>query len=267
MKFLRVVSLCLAAAGVAFGFSACRPGNEGSGAGMMMEKTYEVENFDVLQFTTFMYVTLQHGDKQSVKIKADSTVLAMMDVSSRHGCLWIGVDDRENYAKLSNRNRKIEVEVTYTDLKELMCTGAVKVTMKDTLHAEKLNLLLRGASVLNGAVDVASKLRVSVVGASSLELSYLRADNVDMEVTGASSVELNGDAASAKLAFTGSSVFKGANWKVDSLYISAFGASNAEVNAVGNLRAEAMGASTIYYVGMPDTLEESSTGASNILSM
>ena len=267
MKFLRMMSLCVLAAGVVFGFSACQSGGEGAASGFIEERCYEVEDFDVLQFSTFMYVTLKHGDTPGVKIKADSTVLSMMDVSSRHGCLWVGVEDRENYIKLANRNRRIEVEVTYTNLKELMCTGAVKVTMKDTLHAEKLALLLRGASVLNGAVDVTGKLRVSVVGASSLELSYLRADNVDMEVTGASSVELNGDAASAKLAFMGSSVFKGANWKVDSLYISAFGASNAEVYAVGNLRAEAMGASTIYYVGMPDSLEESSTGASSILSM
>ncbi len=257
-----MVSLLLAVAGIGFGMQACR--QDGSGTGIIVEKEYEVEDFDVLQVSTFMYVTLRHGDRASVKVKADSAVMAMIDVSNRHGCLWIGVDDRDGYAKLLNRYTRIEVDIVYTDLKELMCTGAVKVTMADTLRCPDLELSLRGASILTGAVEGENKLLLSGGGASSLQLAYLRAARVEMEVTGASSVELSGRAHSAELAFMGSSVFKGETWKVDSLFISAFGASTATVYAVDGLRAEAMGASTIRYVGVPDTLVESATGASRI---
>lgn len=262
MKILRILSLLLIGAGLSFGMSACRQ-NE-SGTGIIIEKEYEVDDFEVLQVSTFMYVTLRHGEKAGVKIKADSAVMSMIDVSNRHGCLWLGVDDRDGYAKLLNRYTRIDVEITYTDLKELMCTGAVKVTIEDTLRCPNLELSLRGASILTGAVEVEDKLLLSVVGSSSLQLAYLKAGRVDMEVTGASSVELNGRAHSAELAFMGASVFKGEAWKVDSLFISAFGASTATVYAVDDLRAEAMGASTIRYVGVPDTLVKSTTGASRI---
>lgn len=262
MKILRIMGLLLVAAGISFGLGACRSGD--AGTGIVIEKEYEVDDFNVLQVSTFMYVTLHKGEKAGVKIKADSAVMAMIDVSNRHGCLWLGVDDREGYAKLLNRHTRIDVDITYTDLKELMCTGAVKVTMLDTLRCPNLELSLRGASILTGAVEVENKLLLSVVGASSLQLAYLKADRVEMEVTGASSVELSGRAHSADLAFMGSSVFKGETWKVDSLFISAFGASTATVYAVDGLQAEAMGASTIRYVGVPDTLVEAATGASRI---
>lgn len=265
MKILRIWGLLLVAAGLGFGLSACR--QQGSGTGLVLEKEYAVDDFNVLQVSTFMYVTLHKGDKAGVKIKADSAVLALIDVSNRHGCLWLGIDDRDSYSKLLNRHTRIDVDITYTDLKELMCTGAVKVTMLDTLRCPNLELSLRGASILTGAVDVEDKLLLSVVGASSLQLAYLKANRVEMEVTGASSVELSGRAHSAELAFMGSSVFKGETWKVDSLFISAFGASTATVYAVDGLQAEAMGASTIRYVGVPDTLVEAATGASRILPL
>lgn len=277
-----MISLLLCLAGMSVLMPSCRDND--TGTGIVVEKTYDVADFDVLQVSTFMYVTLRHGDKAGVSIKADSAVMSMIDVSSRHGCLWLGVDDREGYAKLLNRYTRIDVEITYTSLKELMCTGAVKVTLADTLRCPELELSLRGASILTGAVEVENRLRLSVVGASSLQLShlqaglvdmevrgasslqlaYMQAERVEMEVTGASTVELGGRAHSAELAFMGSSVFKGETWKVDSLFISAIGASTATVYAVNALQADALGASTIRYVGMPDSLTESATGASRI---
>lgn len=269
MERLRILNLSLVAAVLCFGLSACRFGNGNGdnvnrGTGVVVEQTYEVKDFEVLHLSSYMYVTLHHGDAPALTIKADEAVLPLLGVSSHRGRLWIGVDDEEGYDRMLNRNMRIDVDITYTDLKELMCTGAVMLTLADTLRSPDLEIALYGASVLSGAVAVEDHLNVTVVGASSLQLSYLEANRVESEVTGASSVELTGQARWAELAFVGSSMFKGEAWEVDSLTISVRGASTATVNACHGLWAEARGASKIFYLGEPDTLEMTTTGASRI---
>lgn len=269
MKELRILNWLPVAAVLCFGLSACRQHNVvgdgvNRGTGVVVEKTYEVKDFAELHLSSYMYVTLHHGDTAALTIKADEAVLPLLGVSSRRGRLWIGVDDEEGYSQLLNRNMRIDVDVTYTDLKELMCTGAVMLTLVDTLRSRDLEIALYGASVLSGAVAVEDRLQVTVVGASSLQLAYLDANRVESEVTGASSVELTGQAKLAELAFVGSSVFKGEAWEVDSLTVSVRGASIATVNATHGLWAEARGASKIFYIGEPDTLEMTTVGASII---
>ncbi|MDE6515111.1 MAG: DUF2807 domain-containing protein [Bacteroidales bacterium] len=269
MERLRILNLSLVAAVLCFGMSACQQRNgDGEsvnrGTGVAVEQTYDVKDFDVLQLSSYMYVTLHHGDAPALTIKADEAVFPMLGVSSRRGRLWIGIDDEESYDQLQNRNMRIDVDITYTNLSELMCTGAVLLTLADTLRSPNLEIGLYGASVLNGAVAVENNLQVTVIGASSLQLAYLEANHVESEVTGASSVELTGQARWAELAFVGSSVFKGEAWEVDSLTVSVRGASTATVNARHGLWAEARGASKIFYLGEPDTLEMMTTGASRI---
>jgi hypothetical protein len=114
--------------------------------------------------------------------------------------------------------------------------------------------------IVSGASDVVSPdtltgdyLFLSAGGASDVKLnvSYHR---ITSRATGSSDITLSGKSVHHKITATGASDVIAKQMLTDSTIITASGASTCFVNATNSLTYKASGASTVKYVGKPETL-------------
>lgn len=105
---------------------------------------------------------------------------------------------------------------------------------------------------------------LDVSGASSGNVTNVGADMVELKASGASKITISGGAKSLKADASGASTINAETLRVEDADIEASGASSATVTAANDLKAEASGASKIYYAGEPKNIKQNSSGASSI---
>lgn len=117
---------------------------------------------------------------------------------------------------------------------------------------------------INVKVSMPEINAVDVSGASTAVVSNVKSDSIKLEASGASKIKIDGEANSLDADASGASGINAEGLKVETADIEASGASNTTVWANGELKADASGASSIYYTGEPKNLSQNSSGASSI---
>ena len=105
---------------------------------------------------------------------------------------------------------------------------------------------------------------VDIAGASNVVVSNVKSDSIRVEVRGASKVKIDGEATNLKSEASGASKIDAENLVVENAEVEANGASKAIVQANNEIKADASGASKIYYSGNPKNIIEHSSGASSV---
>ena len=105
---------------------------------------------------------------------------------------------------------------------------------------------------------------VDLSGASTAVVSNVKSDSIKLEASGASKIKIDGEANSLESYASGASGINAEGLKVENADIEASGASNTTVWANEELKADASGASSIYYAGEPKNLLQNSSGASSV---
>jgi hypothetical protein len=119
-------------------------------------------------------------------------------------------------------------------------------------------------SKINIKITMPELTGLDLSGASTANAAGLRGEKLDIDASGACEVKIDGEARELKARASGASSIKAENLKVENADVDASGASNITVNASGDLRAEASGASSVTYIGSPRSLKQNSSGASSI---
>ncbi len=124
------------------------------------------------------------------------------------------------------------------------------------------NIIALGASEgdINGFKT--NKLYIELAGASDCTMN-IEADKLTVHLSGASNMVLTGLANQLKAELNGASNLEAFNFTSTKVDVHASGASNAEVFALTNLKAQAVGASNIDYRGEP-IVSSNSSGFSSI---
>lgn len=107
-----------------------------------------------------------------------------------------------------------------------------------------------------------SELNVS--GASKAVVGNVKTYFLSLDASGASKITVNGNAENLKSNASGASQIEAENLQVSDAEVEASGASKIIVTAVNKLKAEASGASFVYYTIEPEHISKDSSGASSI---
>ena len=152
----------------------------GTGSGTV-ESQRAVTSFSRLEVEDTFDVTVSVGQKAAVVIRVDEGHKDALDVSVTGDTLHVGLQ-----SGTSVRDATLEADVTVPALSRIDTSGASQVHLSDEIDADSLELVVSGASTLDGAVEI-SEGRLDVSGASraNLEGSAVR---LDLSVAGASSV-------------------------------------------------------------------------------
>ncbi|HXG82909.1 MAG TPA: head GIN domain-containing protein [Pyrinomonadaceae bacterium] len=105
---------------------------------------------------------------------------------------------------------------------------------------------------------------LDVSGASTAVVSNISSDKLDLTASGASKIKIQGQAKDLSSDASGASGIDAENLTVENADIEASGASSATVSAANELKADASGASSIYYTVEPKNIKQNSSGASSV---
>ncbi|MGI8495299.1 MAG: head GIN domain-containing protein [Pyrinomonadaceae bacterium] len=103
-----------------------------------------------------------------------------------------------------------------------------------------------------------------VSGASNAVISNVKSESLKLEAGGASKITVDGTATNLESDASGASGIYAGSLNVENADVEASGASKIVVSANNELKADASGASSIYYTGEPKNLVSKSSGASSI---
>lgn len=105
---------------------------------------------------------------------------------------------------------------------------------------------------------------LDVSGASTAIVSNVATDKLDLNASGASKIKIQGQAKNLSSDASGASGIDAENLTVENADIKASGASTSTISTSNELKADASGASNIYYTGEPKNIKQNSSGASSI---
>lgn len=105
---------------------------------------------------------------------------------------------------------------------------------------------------------------IETSGASNVVVTGIDNDAIDVRSSGASSVELSGTSEKLVANISGASKVEASELKAENVTVDASGASKASVFPIGQLKADANGASKITYSGTPKSVEKRTSGAGSI---
>lgn len=193
-----------------------------------------------------------------------------------------------NFGKIKGSGTAKTETRNISGFKEIKVRGALNVEVvaqKDfsvTVEADDNLLEHVKTEIDNGALEIWSEGKISpktkinvkvsmpeinsvdIAGASNAVVSNVKSDSIKVEASGASKIKIDGEAVSLKSEANGASKIDAENLRVENAEVEANGASKAIVQAINEVKAEANGASTIYYTGDPKNVTQHSSGASSV---
>lgn len=201
------------------------------GSGPIVEKTYEFDqNFTKLTTSQAWDVRLIKADKPKVVVRTHENLQEYVNPKVKNGKLAV-----EFERSISIKNTKTqEMDVYYTDLKEIHTSSASAVSSQEVL--EQKELLLKSSSA--SSIELQLKVGKTTVEASS-------AATVKLSGT---SIEFDGNASSA-------ASIKAKDLKVKNAHAHASSAGSIQIQPIDFLDAGASSGGSVYYYGNPKSSE------------
>jgi hypothetical protein len=201
------------------------------------QKSFSVVDFDRLEASEALDITVQQGSIFSIEASGDSRNLNDLDIHKNGSTLVM------KFATQHNRQYTTYITITMPSLLGFTFSGAVngKVTgfVQET---SRFDISLSGASVAQ--VD------------ATTEITYA-------QLAGASQLRLSGAGKKIEAVVSGASTLSAFDFPVEEVNLVITGASQAKVNTSQKLSASVSGASGVLYRGSP-VVEADVTGASSL---
>ena len=201
------------------------------------QKSFSIVDFDRLEASEALDITVQHGSIFSIEATGDSRNLNDLDIHKNGSTLVM------KFATQHNRQYTTYITITTPSLLGFTFSGAVngKVT---------------------GFVQETSRFDVSLSGASVAQVDG-NTDITYAQLAGSSQLRLSGNGNKIDAIVSGASTLSAFDFPVEEVNLVVTGASQAKVNTSQKLSASVSGASGVLYRGSP-VVEADVTGASSL---
>jgi hypothetical protein len=206
----------------------------------VVKQEHRLGEFDAVKISSAQEVILMQGEQYSVVIEADENLLDKINIVLQNKTLSFEYKGIKKYDVM-------KFYITAPQYKKLTISGASEVYTSDTLKGSSIKINASGASEAKLVLDYA---------------------NVVSSASGASELTLSGKATSHVINASGASEVKAKSLQTESTSIIASGASECFVEANKSLTYKVSGASSVKYVGKPQTLIiQNSSGSKNVVIM
>lgn len=209
----------------------------GVSLGTEITKKYDFKDFTGVSVSHGMNVTISQSDSYSVEVSAEEDDLEKLKVEQDGESL--------NFTVLKDRYRFKE---------------AVRINIKMPLLTA---VQLSGGSDGNITMNISESFSASLSGGSNLE-GELNCGDILLALSGGSEVTLNGKAADAGIAGSGSSSFKLKEFSVRNINSQLSGGSDVEISMNGTLNTVQSGGSNLTYYGEADLEDTLFSGGSGV---
>lgn len=140
--------------------------------------------------------------------------------------------------------------------------------IKTEVDGDTLKIYTKGNISTKNSVKVTISMpevkALNVSGASTAAVSNVETNSLNLIASGASRIKISGEIKNLELEASGASTINAEELKVEDVAAEASGASSVTVAPTGELKADASGASSVYYTGALKNIVQNSSGASSI---
>lgn len=149
-----------------------------SGSGRIVTKPVHLSLFSRIQVSNVFDVNISFGDQQKVTLRVDDNLVDHIDVGVSNGMLHLGLKSRT-----SINGATLHADVITRSLSRVQASGASKIHFAGVCIGDRLEVMLSGASHLDGPVNVGEG-RAELSGASNATLSGT-AGRLEIQASGA----------------------------------------------------------------------------------
>ncbi len=226
--------LVLVFSSLACGSTTIFNGRQIKGSGQMVEKTFEVADFNEVMLSGLGNLIIEFGEEESLVIEAENNLMPYIEVDVRGNRLEIGLQDGVNL----NPTRSIYYYLTVVDLSDLSISGLGDVEIA-SMDVEYFSLEVSGV----GSVDIYE------LNATELEVTFSGLGEIDIH---------NGTVVEQTLTISGAGSYFAKNLESKNTTVTVSGIGSATVRASESLDATISGAGNVEYYGSPATQFSSS---------
>ena len=224
-------------------------------------ETKAIGDFDVLEVTDDLEITIVKGDKCSIEIEGDDNIHEALGITLN------GTNLSLNMAKNIGSYKKFQVRVNYTSALrtvvtrlESSVTALATIELDDItfksfdyskliLNAKTKNFSLVANDKTRAEINLKSENTVFEISKGSNAKVLLTTNTLKTDLYQNAQVEIEGDAADMKLRMINDTDFKGKKLTVKRMQLIAEDSSNAIINVNESISIEAVGSPDIELYG------------------
>jgi hypothetical protein len=240
-------------------FLVTRDGQKFSGE--VETREFDLSGFAEVEIGLAFDYEITQADTYSISITTYPAAFERIQVVQRGRTLHIERRGTGSFWTLGGADMR--AVITMPQLRGLDGSAATKGVITGFKSSEDLDLKLSGASRVRLESIAAAEVNMRISGASRVT-GDLTAANTDFQVSGASTVQLGGTGQDMLIDGSGASHLKLAEFRINNADISLSGASDAAVNAIGEIDLQLSGASDLDYHGQPTLGRINLSGGSTI---
>jgi hypothetical protein len=215
------------------------------GSGSIVEEGREVGDFTGVALAGIGELTIEVGERESLRIEAEDNLIQYFETEVRNGVLEIGVQDGVNL----NSTRPVRFYLTVEELDTVVLSGSGNIEAPD-LEAERFSVTISGSGDVEMGDLSADILNVTISGSGNLDIGGGRVEELDFTISGSGEYQA-GDLSSESVQITISGSGNATVWATESLDVRISGSGS--VNYYGNPRAtfSASGSGKLKSLGNP----------------
>ncbi|MFB0537093.1 MAG: head GIN domain-containing protein [Anaerolineae bacterium] len=199
------------------------------GSGNVFEEVREVSGFTGVALAGIGELTIEVGERQSLRIEAEDNLMPYFETEVRNGVLEIGVEDRINL----NPTRPVRFYLTVKELDKIVLSGSGDIKAPD-LEAERFS--------------------VTISGSGNVEMGDLSADILNVTISGSGNLDIaGGQVEEQDITISGSGEYQAGDLSSESVEITISGSGNATIWATDSLDVRISGSGSVNYYGNPRT--------------
>lgn len=213
-------------------------GNCEEGKGPMVEKQIEIKSFQKLELSGSHTVYLSQGNSQSVTIKAQENIIALLNTEVKNDEWDI------QFKKCIKSKEKIEFYITIPKINQIAIEGSGEIIGKTSIKADLMDLEINGSGEIN------------------VELQNIK--ELESEINGSGDLKLSGSSKSHEIEINGSGDVEAYNLKTDNSKVEINGSGDVKINVSYELNVEVNGSGDVFYKGDVKNIQSEINGSGNI---
>ncbi len=253
----------------------------------MEKREFQPGSFTGVDLSGIVHVVIEKAETHTLSVETYADVFQYLEVTNRNGILHIGLKNGKLPRSIERKYRGLQIlcKVTLPELKWVHTSGVVRLSVGDAFRTDSMKIELSGVTKIDVKYLECNELDIEASGVSEISM-YGQTDQLNVELSGASKgyfslegktltfadvilsgsakVTLEGTAIRAALDASGTALFEGVRFEVESMKAAVSGVSKARVRVLGSLEPTLSGASKIHYNRKAQLRNVSTSGASQL---
>lgn len=203
----------------------------------------DVEHFNELMFRCYGEIILDQGERESLVIEADESLLPRLNTEVVNGKLIIDLKSWRDH--LQPQKLPIRCEITMKDINGIAISGSATLLV-DGIRTEQLHLMVSG----------------SVKG----ELNRLQATDFKATIPGSCRIEVAGEAITHEVHISGSAKLKEEKLICQTADVRISGSAEVDLSVTMSLTIGISGSGTVRYRGNP-AISQRISGTGEVIAL